>query len=80
MYEQTVARESVEFSSQLSPDLLESMKSVAREEGRQLQSVFEEAVTLYLQQRSRPRPRAHALEALDASLAEHDELYRELAK
>ena len=80
MSQKAQASDGGQFLSLLPPDLLESMKSVAKEEGKQLQSVFTEAVTLYLEQRRQPRPRAVVLDALDISIAARDELYRELAK
>ena len=80
MSQQTTNRERVKFASQLPPTLLASLKDVAREEGKQLQSVLEEAVKLYLEQRSQARPRVHVLDALEVSMVAHDALYRELAK
>ena len=80
MSQQTTNRERVKFASQLPPVLLASLKDIAREEGKQLQSVLEEAVKLYLEQRSQVRPRVHVLDALQVSMAEHDALYRDLAK
>ena len=80
MSQQITNRERVKFASQLPPVLLASLKDVAREEGKQLQSVLEEAVKLYLEQRSQARPRVHVLDTLEVSMAEHDALYRELAK
>ncbi len=80
MSQQTTNRERVKFASQLPPVLLASLKDIAREEGKQLQSVLEEAVKLYLEQRSQARPRVHVLDALQVSMAEHDALYRDLAK
>ena len=80
MHEQTSCRENDSFVSQLPPAMLESMKSIAREEGKQLQSLFEEAVTLYLQHRSYSCQRTHVFDALEKSIAEHDELYRKLAQ
>ena len=79
MLEQTSGRERVTFDCQLPSDVLESMKSIAREEGRRLETVFEEAVAFYLKQRTQPHPRVHVIDALDRSIAERHGLYRELA-
>ena len=78
--QQTGRAARVKFASQLPQELLASLKGIARDEGRQLQSVFEEAVRLYLQQREQSRPRAHVLDALERSMVEHDALYRKLAQ
>ena len=37
----------VKFASQMEPDLYEDLKSVAQEDGRQIQAVLEDAVRIY---------------------------------
>ncbi len=74
----TVVRK--KFSSQLDPAILEAAQKAATSEGRQFQSLLEDALTQYLERTQTTRPRKHVLEALGMSLEEFDELYTELAK
>jgi hypothetical protein len=68
------------FSSQADPKLLAKVRQVAEKEGRQFQSILEDALTEYLERHQTERPRAHVLEALGVSIREFDELYQNLAK
>ena len=70
----------VKFASQMEPDLYEDLKSVAQEDGRQIQAVLEDAVRSYIGNRKRPMARRHVLDALEVSMIEHDALYQKLAK
>jgi len=74
----TVLRE--KFSSQLDAQLLASVRNYAQVNGRQLQSVLEEALSEYLERHLKDRPRAHVMEALGISMDEFDVLYQDLAK
>lgn len=74
----TIARK--KFSSQADPALLESARAAAAAEGRQFQSLLEDALSQYLERTQSQRPRAHVLEAFGMSLQEFDALYQELAK
>lgn len=74
----TTARE--KFSSQADPQLLAKLREVAEIEGRQFQSILEEALTEYLERHQKQRPRSHVLEAFGMSMQEFDELYKNLAK
>jgi hypothetical protein len=68
------------FSSQADPKLLAKMRELAAKEGRQFQSVLEEAIAQYLERHQLDRPRPHVLETFGMSLKEFDELYKNLAK
>ena len=74
----TTARE--KFSSQADPQLLAKLREVAEIEGRQFQSILEEALIEYLERHQKQRPRSHVLEAFGMSMQEFDELYKNLAK
>lgn len=74
----TSARE--KFSSQADPQLLAKLRQVAEIEGRQFQSILEEALIEYLERHQKQRPRSHVLEAFGMSMQEFDELYKNLAK
>lgn len=68
------------FSSQAEPEVLSSLRAIAEQEGRQFQSVLDEALREYIERKEKGRPRRHVLAALASSLDEFDALYRELAK
>ena len=74
----TVIRE--KFSSQLDATLLAEARAAADAEGRQFQSLIEQAISEYLERHQSTRPRAHVMEALGLSMKEFDELYKNLAK
>lgn len=68
------------FSSQADPKLLEKMRLLAEKEGRQFQSLLEDALSEYLERHQTERPREHVLEAFGLSMQEFDQLYKNLAK
>jgi hypothetical protein len=68
------------FSSQVDPAILDAARAAAQTEGRQFQSLLEDALSQYLERTQSQRPRAHVLEAFGMSLDEFDALYQELAK
>ena len=68
------------FSSQMEPTILAAARKAAAEEGRQFQSILEDALQQYLERNQSKRPRTHVLEAFGLSIQEFDELYAELAK
>jgi predicted transcriptional regulator len=68
------------FSSQADPKLLAKVRSLAYTEGRQFQSILEDALSEYLERHQNARPRAHVMEALGLSMKEFDQLYKDLAK
>lgn len=74
----TTTRE--KFSSQADPKLLAKLRQIAEKEGRQFQSVLEDALAEYLERHQTERPRAHILEAFGMSMQEFDDLYKDLAK
>jgi hypothetical protein len=73
-----VARE--KFSSQADPVVLAKFRLAAEVEGRQFQSVLEDALVEYLERHQTQRPRGHILEAFGLSMQEFDDLYTNLAK
>jgi hypothetical protein len=68
------------FSSQASPKVLAELRKIAATEGRQLQSVLDEALRDYIARKETGRPRRHVIEAFALSVDEFDALYRELAQ
>ena len=68
------------FSSQAAPEVLAALRQIAEQQGRQFQSVLDEALRGYIDQQQKDRPRRHVMASFAASLEEFDDLYRELAK
>lgn len=68
------------FATQVDADTLAEVRRLAEVEGRQLQSLVEEALTDLLEKRRQARPRDHVMRAYQGSHAAYAELYRKLAK
>lgn len=68
------------FSSQARPELLEDVRAIAAEEGRQFQAVLDEALAEWVARKRGDAPRPEVLGHLKASIARHRTLYQELAK
>ena len=68
------------FATQADPQVLEQIRAIAAREGKQLQSVVDEALRDLVEKKNRGDARPNVLTAFGESLAEFDDLYRELAK
>jgi hypothetical protein len=68
------------FSSQAAPDVLAALRELAAAQGRQFQSVLDDAMRDYLERQTKTRPRQHVMASFASSLEEFDSLYRDLAK
>ncbi|MBT4879605.1 MAG: hypothetical protein HOI80_05565 [Alphaproteobacteria bacterium] len=67
------------FASQADPTLLATVRQLAKEEGRQLQGLLDEALRDYIAKREGKNPRKDVLKALAESVSEFDSLYKKLA-
>ena len=68
------------FATQVSSKTRVAVRRLAEKEGRQLQSLVEEALDDLLEKRRVGKPRAHVLEAYQRSHALYGELYKKLAR
>ena len=68
------------FSSQADPALLEALRGVARQEGRQFQAVLEDAMRGYLEERANGRVRPEVMAHFRASVERNRKLYELLAQ
>jgi hypothetical protein len=68
------------YASQADPELLEAMRAVAKEEGRQFQAVMEDAMREYIERRNNASPREHVMAHLRASIERNRRLGELLAK
>jgi hypothetical protein len=68
------------FATQVAPELLDAVKGIAKEEGRQVQSLIDEALADLVEKRRLDKPRRHVLAAYRASIEPYGKLYKKLAE
>ncbi len=68
------------FATQVNADLLAEVRQLADKEGRQIQSLIDEALADLLEKRRIGQPRRHVMEAYQASHARYAPLYKKLAE
>jgi len=68
------------FATQIDSALLTDLRSLAKEEGRQIQAVVEEALTALLEERRQGKARPHVMAAYQKSHSRFAGLYKKLAK
>jgi tRNA isopentenyl-2-thiomethyl-A-37 hydroxylase MiaE len=68
------------YASQADPELLEQMRLIAREQGRQFQAVMEDAMRRYVEQVRGAEPRDRVLAHFRASVERNRRLGELLAK
>ena len=68
------------FATQADPKVLDEVRAIATQEGKQLQTVIDEALRDFIDKKRRGTPRSKVLTAFGESLSEYDALYKELAK
>jgi hypothetical protein len=68
------------FATQVDADLIEAVRGIAREEGRQVQALIDEALADLIEKRRLSKPRRHVMAAYQASHARFGRLYRKLAE
>ena len=68
------------FSSQVAPELLAAVREIARKEGRHFQTVLEEAMREYIENRAQGKLRASVTAHFQASVKKNRHLGEMLAK
>ena len=68
------------FATQVNSEILRSVRSIAKNEGRQLQALIDEALTDLIEKKKQSRPRAHIMAAYQASHEKFAPLYKKLAE
>jgi hypothetical protein len=68
------------FASRADPALLDAVRGIAADEGRQFQVVLEEAVGEWVERKRGERRRPEVMAHLAGSVAAHRELYLRLAQ
>ena len=67
------------FSSQADPNLLAALRSLAKQDGRHLQDVLEDAIRAYIELRDQENPRALTVAHFQASVEKNRHLGKLLA-
>jgi hypothetical protein len=70
----------VKFATQLDAGLLSTVRGLAQAEGRQIQSIIEEALTNLVEARRRAQPRPHVMGQYEASVRAFGTVYERLAR
>lgn len=68
------------FATQVNSELLAAVRGLAQSEGRQLQSLIDEALADLVEKRRQEKPRAHVMGAYQASHKKFGPLYKKLAE
>jgi cytochrome P450 len=68
------------FATQVNAEILSSIRTIAEEEGRQLQALVDEAFADLIEKRKQARPRPQVMASYLASHDKYGELYKKLAK
>jgi Flp pilus assembly protein TadB len=68
------------FATQVNAEILATVRSLAKTEGRQLQALVDEALADLIEKRKQARPRAHVMAAYQASHEKYAALYKKLAE
>ncbi|MBB2163274.1 hypothetical protein HLH26_01760 [Gluconacetobacter sp. 1b LMG 1731] len=68
------------FATQVNSDILKTVREIAKNEGRQLQTLIDEALADLIEKRKQNRPRVHVMAAYQASHETFAPLYRKLAE
>ena len=68
------------FSSQADPELLATLREIAKTDGRQFQAVLEDAIRDYIESRAQEKPRASVMAHFHSSVEKNRRLGKLLAQ
>lgn len=68
------------FATQVDPDILDAVRGIARDEGRQVQALVDEALADLVEKRRLGRPRKHVMVAYRSSIYRFGNAYKKLAE
>jgi hypothetical protein len=75
-----MARTREKFATQVNSEILSAVRALADKEGRQLQSLVDEAFVDLIEKRMKATPREHVMSAYLASHEKYGPLYKKLAE
>jgi hypothetical protein len=68
------------FATQVDSEILNAVRQLAREEGRQIQALVNEALSDLIEKHHQSRARSHVMAAYKTSHGRYSKLYEKLAK
>ena len=68
------------FATQVSSEILSTVRNLAQAEGRQLQALIDEALADLIEKRKQGKPRTNVMAAYQASHEKFGPLYKKLAE
>jgi hypothetical protein len=68
------------FATQVDTAVLAKIRDIAKNEGRQIQALVDEALVDLIEKHKKTRPRSHVMATYQASHERFSELYEKLAK
>jgi hypothetical protein len=68
------------FATQVNSEILSEVRTIAQNEGRQLQALIDEALADLIEKRKQGKPRRHVMAAYQSSLTKFGSLYKKLAE
>lgn len=68
------------FATQIDSELLSQLRKLAKEEGRQIQALVDEALADLIEKHRQSHPRAHVMTMYQGSFRRYAGLYEKLAK
>lgn len=68
------------FATQVDAELLNQVRKLAKSEGRQIQTLVDEALADLIEKHKQSRPRPHVMATYQASHGHYADLYEKLAK
>jgi hypothetical protein len=68
------------FATQVNTEILSMVRSIAQNEGRQIQFLVDEALSDLIEKRKQSQPRAHIMAAYQVSHEKFAPLYKKLAE
>lgn len=68
------------FATQVNSEILSEVRAIAQNEGRQLQTLIDEALGDLIEKRKQGKPRSHVMAAYQGSHEKFGSLYKKLAE
>ena len=78
--EGVVSQAREKFATQVKSELLSAVRTLAEQEGRQIQALVDEALADLIEKHKNAKPRPHVMGAYLASHEKYGELYKKLAE
>jgi len=75
-----MASKRAKFATQVNPRILATIRDLAHKEGRQLQSLIDEALSDLIEKHRNARPRSHVMALYLTSHDRYAQLYKKLAE